>query len=298
MPVPGNREALFDGIHFHIRRAMTDTMPLHWIMFPRTIFDHELIFVEEGKVCFQLEGSDYIAEKNNVILVPPGKIHSFKTLGSTRWKQPHIHFDMEADKDREEAYIPFRIIGKEEDDYRLMREDCFGKLNLPPVMRFSTPVFCEKIKNLVYQIIELQSSHDPCDILRAKNHLTEIFILIIKESQPDIELYQDKYERVYQIANLMIEQQLNNFFDLEQIAEKLNYTPNYISAIYKKHFGITPAKMYEKMKMTRAKEYVSQEKITITEIAAALGYISVNDFSRAFKRYFKCSPMQYRKNNL
>lgn len=286
---------IFDQIHFHIRRAMSDTMPLHWIMLPRTIFDHELIFVEEGKVALEIDKSRYIAEKNSIILIPPKKIHSFETLGNVRWQQPHIHFDMEINPNLKDAYIPFRIIDQTDPDFSLMRDNYFEKLKLPPVISSSNTFFYDKIKELLYEIIELQASKDPCSILQAKNYLTEIFILIIKESDHNFDLDQNHHEHLYYVTNLMIEQQLKTFFNIHEISEKLNYTPNYISALYKKHFGITPAKMYEKLKMKRAKEYVLQKNISITEIAATLGYVSVNDFSRSFKRYYHVSPMQFRK---
>lgn len=286
---------ILNNVHLCIHRAKTDTMPLHWSLPPRTIFDHELIYVEAGSVRIILGEEEYCAEQNDVILIPPGIVHSFFTYGNTRWTQPHIHFDFTYNEKEKEPYVSFEVIGKNHPDYCMMRKNYYEKLGLPYIVHAKNSFVPQKIKNLIYKIIRLQISNNPYDILLSKNYLTEIIVLLLQETHP-LEEYEDKHQRIYIICDLIMEQQLTTFFNLSEIAENLNYSPNYISTIYKRYCGITPAKRYEELKMTKAREYVLQKNISITEIADTLGFISINDFSRAFKRNFGLSPLQYRKS--
>lgn len=289
--------SLFNQMNFCIRRAMTDTMALHWEMFPRTIFDHELLFVEAGNMRVTIGGRVYEAIPGDIILFPPGVIHSLKTHGPVRLTQPHIHLDFEYRSDFPDVYISFEVIKGDHPDARLFRENYWKKLALPYHIRPSLPLVSERIHELIFTIIKLQLDADAAALFSMKNAMAQILLLLLEETGS---LHSDgqetRYERIYEITNLFLERQMNTRFDLDEIALNLGYTKNYISFLYRRHFGITPAKQYEILKLNRAKEYLRQQNITVTEIADALGYPSINDFSRAFKRAEGISPSLYRKN--
>lgn len=289
--------SLFNQMNFCVRRAITDTMALHWEMFPRTIFDHELLFVEAGNMRVTIGGRVYEAIPGDIILFPPGVIHSLKTHGPVRLTQPHIHLDFEYRSDFPDVYISFEVIKGDHPDARLFRENYWKKLALPYHIRPSLPLVSERIHELIFTIIKLQLGADAAALFSMKNAMAQILLLLLEETGS---LHSDgqetRYERIYEITNLFLERQMNTRFDLDEIALNLGYTKNYISFLYRRHFGITPAKQYEILKLNRAKEYLRQQNITVTEIADALGYPSINDFSRAFKRAEGISPSLYRKN--
>lgn len=289
--------SLFNQINFCIRRAMTDTMALHWEMFPRTIFDHELLFVEAGNMSVTIDGIVYEAIPGDLILFPPNVIHSLKTHGPVRLTQPHIHFDFEYRTDFPEVYVSFEVIKSEHPDARLFRENYWKKLGLPYHIRPSLPLVSDRIHELIFTIIKLQLVADFSALFSMKHAMSQILLLLMEETgNMRSEGQETRYERIYEITNLFLERQMNTRFDLDEIAQSIGYTKNYISHLYRRHFGITPAKQYEILKLNRAKEYLRQQNITITEISDTLGYPSINDFSRAFKRAEGISPSLYRKN--
>jgi len=52
------------------------------------------------------------------------------------------------------------------------------------------------------------------------------------------------------------------------------------------------------MRMKKASELLKETSISIKEIAVSLGYVSSSQFSLIFKRYFFCTPVEYRRNKL
>ncbi len=293
-----SRENL-EKINFCIRRAMTDTMPLRWEMFPRTIFDHELLFVEKGRLTLDLNGEIYNAEEGDVLLIPPRIPHAIKTYSQTRLTQPHIHFDFEYRDDFSKVYICFKIVRNNEPDGVLFRENYWKKLGLPYLIRPSHSIVREKILSLIKDIIHLQISTDPCDVFASKYKLSQIIFLLIQdtEGKTDNQLDdQTRYENLYELTNLFIEKNVLGTLDLEELSKTIGYSKNYVSTLYKKHFGITPSRKHELIKMEKAKEYMFQKNITVTEIADLLGYPSIGDFSRAFKKHYRVSPTAFRKS--
>jgi len=49
-------------------------------------------------------------------------------------------------------------------------------------------------------------------------------------------------------------------------------------------------KLYEECRLSLAKKYVSEENLSVTEIAFLLGFGESSSFSRAYRRWTGCSP--------
>lgn len=60
----------------------------------------------------------------------------------------------------------------------------------------------------------------------------------------------------------------------------------------------TYSSLLSSVRLNLAKQYLSQSKISISEITYQLGYASPSAFARAFKKLTNNSPVEYRKSNL
>ena len=63
--------------------------------------------------------------------------------------------------------------------------------------------------------------------------------------------------------------------NLEKIAEKIELTSAYISTIFKKETGMTITNYLIKIRLEKAKQMIRDTNMTITEIAYAVGYLSL-----------------------
>ena len=58
----------------------------------RTIYDYELIYVQEGEIVVQEEDATYILRPNDIHIMTPGRWHKRHTLG--KYKYYNFHFDI------------------------------------------------------------------------------------------------------------------------------------------------------------------------------------------------------------
>lgn len=80
--------------------------------------------------------------------------------------------------------------------------------------------------------------------------------------------------------------------NLSQISKELHSNGSYLSRLYKTKTGQNLFDVINKMKLEKAKEYISQGN-RIYEAAQLVGFDDVSYFSRVFRKYEGCSPREY-----
>ena len=81
---------------------------------------------------------------------------------------------------------------------------------------------------------------------------------------------------------------------VEDAAKALNISRAYLRNVFYKSEGISPQGYLMRIRMNRAAELTGGD-YTVTEIAAAVGYDDVLQFSKMFSKYFGLSPTAFRK---
>ena len=81
---------------------------------------------------------------------------------------------------------------------------------------------------------------------------------------------------------------------LSDMAEELNFNPNYLSGIFKKHYGIPFQEYIGIKRMEQAKLLLLSKDMKNAEIADAVGFEDVNYFISRFKKTYNISPKQYK----
>lgn len=90
---------------------------------------------------------------------------------------------------------------------------------------------------------------------------------------------------------------INDFLPLvtlENTATQVHMNPTYFSQYFKKHTGMGFFKYLTELRMKKAQEMLDANE-KVNDIAREVGYSSTKAFSRAFFKYFKCSPTEYRQ---
>ncbi|MFF2889594.1 AraC family transcriptional regulator [Paenibacillus sp. NPDC057967] len=82
---------------------------------------------------------------------------------------------------------------------------------------------------------------------------------------------------------------------LEQLAQHMNYTPQYVSRRFKEQMGCSPLDYIIRLRMDAARRLLSETAATLQEAAAYVGYPDTIYFSRMFKKQTGITPGQYRK---
>ncbi len=93
-----------------------------------------------------------------------------------------------------------------------------------------------------------------------------------------------------------IEYNYNNDLSLEKIGEKIGVSISYLSVIFKELSGEKYVDYINKYRISKAKEILCNENITVKEVSERVGYLNVNTFIIAFKKHEGVTPGKYKAN--
>jgi AraC family carnitine catabolism transcriptional activator len=79
------------------------------------------------------------------------------------------------------------------------------------------------------------------------------------------------------------------------ISRRFELTQRKLEALFKQHLRMLPSSFYLDMRMEHAREYLFYSSMSIGEIGIACGFSSPAVFCRAFRRFHRLSPRQYRQ---
>ncbi|OXM83013.1 AraC family transcriptional regulator [Paenibacillus rigui] len=82
---------------------------------------------------------------------------------------------------------------------------------------------------------------------------------------------------------------------IKEVAEELGYHPTYCTRVFKSMYGVSPRDYISNIKLRESKLLLSQQDLTIEQVAARLGYRDVSYFSKQFKRWTNLSPSDFRR---
>lgn len=93
-----------------------------------------------------------------------------------------------------------------------------------------------------------------------------------------------------------VQRNLDKEINMALVANELNLSYTYFSKVFKQQTGLTFSAYVTEVRMKEAGRLLL-EGCRTTEVAEKLGYGSPQNFNRAFCRYWKCTPAEYRKNS-
>lgn len=92
-----------------------------------------------------------------------------------------------------------------------------------------------------------------------------------------------------------MEQNCDREVPLQEIADRLGFSKNYICAVFKRDSGMTIGSCQTAIRIRRAAELISFSDMSLNQVAAATGFVNHSHFNRIFKKVVKISPGQYRR---
>jgi len=96
-------------------------------------------------------------------------------------------------------------------------------------------------------------------------------------------------------ARTFIERHSVEQLSLRRVAKVVEMTPNYLSESFKQVTGMNFVEHVGHIRYENACYFLSNSNLRITEIAFAVGFQSLSQFNRVFKKLSGKSPTQFRK---
>ena len=123
-----------------------------------------------------------------------------------------------------------------------------------------------------------------------------IRMILMKISESSINPDSDK-SRISALEMLRTDIYSNagSYSNIYQLAEKMNLSPSYLQAIYKRKFGISCYEDILSAKIKTGQYYLSTTDMTVKEISDLCGYGNEICFMKIFKKRTGITPSEYRK---
>lgn len=253
----------------------------HTTIHPRVLHKHdaffEALYVRSGTGCYIIEEVRYPIKAGDLILCNSGILHDEDPSSSEDLNMLSVAItDVQV-----EDLPPNHLLGGQ----------------YAPV--FPAGEYSEIVSFLMMTIYSLLAN-DPAGASETCHHLTmslmSCLLMLIRgryESSGDTLLSQ----------NNIISAQVKNFinahydedFTLQDIAAAIHVTPYHLSHVFKEQTGYSPKQYTLRRRLGEAQTLLITTKMSITDIAAAVGYGNPSHFDSMFSKYIGMSPSCYRE---
>ena len=286
----------FSVINPHINWALYDTVNTPWIMKERIIFDYEFLFVKDGDMHFTIEDQSYETKPGELYLFRPGQRHSITALQGDFVIQPHVHFDLVQYDDQDSYYINYKNRDQmTEEELRRVHPDIMAELfpNFPSRLVLNDPRYVEL---LLFDVIQnFKNQEDPYRSLQLKWSFLKLFTYLLKEANYLSKNDHDEKEKLAEQIRNFLENNLRRQVRMEELSRLFHMDASYLGRIFREKYQISPMKYHQMLRLNKSREMLIYTNATITDVAQRMGFKTVYDFSRAFKRQEGISPAQVRK---
>ena len=156
---------------------------------------------------------------------------------------------------------------------------------------FSAPL------NIVYQYsLDLQKNAQISALQNIKNCL-ECLLLFLLEDKAQAAKPADETQNyiIKQMLNIM-QKNIETKITIQSLAYKLGYSSTYLKKLFKDIMGKSIIQYFIRLKIEKAKSYMSEGIYSISEISEMLGYDTLQYFSKQFKDITNMSPSAYIKS--
>jgi len=95
-------------------------------------------------------------------------------------------------------------------------------------------------------------------------------------------------------ARKFIEEHSDEELSLTRVAKSVNISANHLSEKFKEVTGVNFVDYIARKRIEKARELLQDRHVRISEIAFAVGFQSLSQFNRVFKKLTRKSPTQFR----
>lgn len=152
----------------------------------------------------------------------------------------------------------------------------------------------EEVFQSVTRIFSLMSHSLPSEFLR-KNMMREVIYYVLcgscgrqfLQSIANIGTSDEIYE-----ANSWIKENFRNSFTVENLAEQRNMSVSLFHQKFKSAVGMGPLQCQKRLRLTEARRLMLDENENVTEASASVGYESMSQFIRDYRKMFGSAPKE------
>nr|WP_123043881.1 AraC family transcriptional regulator [Cohnella candidum]AYQ75801.1 AraC family transcriptional regulator [Cohnella candidum] len=265
---PGNLDK--EGQLWPVRAGRSIAKP-NYRVGPKRIECYSLHFVHGGMVRFEYDGKWTELQQGDLFCLFPGRTYYYDMLPSDSTLQLSW---LALDGNRVKPLLELSGVTPE----RPFRQEMI------------TPEVKESAERVIQTLNDVER-WKPSIALELQGLIYALFAGFIPETVPS---HADEPSGWIHECMEFIELHATEGISVQQVAAFAGVHRSYFSNVFNSQVGMPPLKYIQKIRMEKAERLLKETDATITEIALSLGYPNLYTFTRAFKIYYKVSPMAFR----
>ena len=222
---------------------------------PSLIPYYDLTIVLSGKLLYRVNHKEITVREGGCLLMPPGSKRERFALAE---KTTYVSFNFKTD---EEIPLPLTMEDAVGDEVRLMIYAC------NEIDRGSGAYAARCFEDMTSAILNALSA----------------FISHRENSALTAEILRYIHERYREPLSL------------KRIADELAYSPTYCDAVFKRDVGMPIVRYIIDYRISKVKEFLIENILSLREIAERTGFGEGNYLSRQFRQRTGMSPLRFRK---
>lgn len=106
----------------------------------------------------------------------------------------------------------------------------------------------------------------------------------------------DSYNKVH-MARKILGEDLASDISIEELAARVKLNRTTLQKLFKQMYGVSVFEYRTQVRMQESKNLLTDDSLSITEIAGICGYSNASKFSATFRKLFGMTPKEWKNNN-
>ena len=257
----------------------------------RQLYDHELVYVLEGRGFIVLDGQKHEAAPDSLFLVPPRAWHSFLSPDEPQ-RLLGVHFDWEVRPDT--ARFERFFAAHPPVDESLFRSARSVSGWNPLVRPFLTLRGRPRVRRLLEEVVaeygksDVESREVAGALLAAALGQMAREVRLLDEFSQSM-VGPDAVRRV-QRARELLEAPRDEPLSMAEVGRQVGWSADHLRRMTRAVLGVAPLQLQTAARVRRAQELLRYEQLSVAEIARRCGFDDASHLGRAFKKETGYSP--------
>ncbi|WP_282936470.1 AraC family transcriptional regulator [Paenibacillus sp. RC67] len=259
---------------------------------PRWPYVHIFIYITEGSGHIKIGEETWEAEKGDLYYIAPGAAHVF----TAKQDDPMVHASVYVDlispstpKLKGDTQLNVHDISKYDLSLCASKVDFTDGFTIPVHTRVPrNAVWLEPFFSVIETYFDLSLGND----LLLRSYFESFLVRYLQYTLKPQNTFYDL--RIAKMIEWLGEAEASNA-NVTEWARRLGISTAYLYELFRKQTGTSPQIYLLQCKLDKAKAFLRETNMPVTEIAFKLGFSSLHYFARQFSKYVQESATQYRQ---
>ncbi len=174
-------------------------------------------------------------------------------------------------------------------------DEAFSELffrDLPSIKLYADNTIIECMKRIT---LEMNKKNDGYEHV-IKSEILRLIVFLMRCHNTGSKQFPSQNDYVAN-ALAFIHGSLSDIISTTDIAAHVHISPEYLMRLFKQNIGKTVMQVVLELRMDRAEHLLTNTSMSISKIADECGYLNLQHFSMAFKKFTDTTPSRFRKES-